>query len=591
MTMNPWDRIKTLFNEAVELEPDQRADFLDALPEADKPLRPRLEELLAVEADRPFSTTVTDGVGPEVGSVIGPYKILELIGEGGFGLVYMAEQQGELRRRVALKILKPGLDSRQVLGRFHAERQALAMMDHPGIARIFEAGSTEDGYPYFAMELVRGEPITAYCDRHKLSLRERIDLFREVCEAVQHAHMKGVIHRDLKPSNVLVTSHDGRPVPKVIDFGIAKAMGQQLTDLTLFTGLRQFLGTPAYMAPEQAELSGLDVDTRSDVYSLGALLYELLCGRPVFDRETLVNAGLDEVRRLIQEEEPARVSVRFSTSGDVNAIAERHQSSPAAMNRMLRGELDWITAKAMEKDRRRRYESASDFSTDLRRYLEGDAVEASPPSLVYRSHKFVRRNKAFTFVFGCLAVVLLMIVGLLIYKTNLDERMTQAFESFQEVMTDQSKVFLHIDSTDIVEEHTKSILIQHSSSELVDNILNKEDSSLYIQVGDTWSGRLFNSHKITMDKLKEKGRSLPPLFQASYEAKNWRNNHIILASLVAKGHAFELKDVILKWKETSKSYFEAKRELLISARDSIAGLKRFSRDFDNDLGELNLDEY
>ena len=296
------------------------------------------------------------------------------------GVVYMAEQTQPVRRKVALKVIKPGMDTRQVIARFEAERQALALMDHPNIARILDAGATESGRPYFVMELVRGIPITEYCDRNRLSIADRLDLFVLVCQAVQHAHQKGIIHRDLKPSNVLITLHDGTPVPKVIDFGIAKATGQQsLTDKTLYTGFAELIGTPMYLSPEQAELSGIDVDTRSDIYSLGVLLYELLTGTTPFDQDTLRRAALDEVRRIIREQEPPPPSTRLSSLGETQTtVSTNRQADPLKLNHLLRGELDWITMKALEKDRRRRYETAGAFAADIARYRERPAGRGRP---------------------------------------------------------------------------------------------------------------------------------------------------------------------------------------------------------------------
>ena len=311
------------------------------------------------------------------------------------GLVFVAEQTEPVRRNVALKLIKPGMDTKQVIARFEAERQALALMDHPNVAKVLDAGTTDSGRPYFVMELVRGIPITKFCNQQKLETRQRLELFVTVCRAVQHAHQKGIIHRDLKPSNVLVELHDVIFVPKVIDFGVAKAINQQLTERTLHTNFAQMIGTPLYMSPEQAELSGLDVDTRTDVYSLGVLLYELLTGTTPFDKQTLKEAGYDEIRRIIRENDPPKPSDRISTlqAEVITTVSQQHGSDPRKLSRTLRGELDWIVMKALEKDRTRRYESASAFAADVERYLNDEPVVACPPSTSYRFHKFVRRNK------------------------------------------------------------------------------------------------------------------------------------------------------------------------------------------------------
>ncbi len=376
-------------NDACSGDPALRAE-VEALLEADA----RAGHFLESPAHDPVETLDQQPVNEGPGTVIGPYTLREQIGEGGFGLVFMAEQRQPVRRKVAVKVIKPGMDSRQVIARFEAERQALALMDHPNIARVLDVGETESGRPYFAMELVRGLPITDYCDEHKLATRARLELFVSVCQAVLHAHQKGIIHRDIKPSNVLVTLHDGVPVVKVIDFGIAKALGQQLTEKTLCTGYAQLVGTPLYMSPEQAELSGLDIDTRSDIYSLGVLLYELLTGMTPFDKKRLREVGYDEMRRIIREEEPPRPSTRLSTLGQAGAtMSERRQSDPRRLSQLLRGELDWIVMKALEKDRNQRYETASAFAADVQRYLADEAVLACPPSAGYRLRKFARRNK------------------------------------------------------------------------------------------------------------------------------------------------------------------------------------------------------
>jgi tetratricopeptide (TPR) repeat protein len=356
--------------------------------------------------------TTEELLGERPGTVIGPYKLLEQIGEGGFGVVFMAEQQQPVRRKVALKVLKPGMDTRQVVARFEAERQALALMDHPNIARVLDGGSTPAGRPYFVLDLVKGLPITDYCDQAQLTPRERLELFVHLCQAVQHAHQKGIIHRDLKPSNVLVTLHDGTPLVKVIDFGIAKALGQQLTDKTLFTGFAQLIGTPLYMSPEQAALSSIDVDTRSDIYSLGVLLYELLTGTTPFDKERLKEIGYDELRRIIREEEPPRPSTRISTLGEASiTVSAQRKSDPRRLSQLFRGELDWIVMKALEKDRNRRYESASAFAADVQRYLHDEPVQACPPSAWYRFRKFARRNKTGLAVAGLILFFIAVLGG------------------------------------------------------------------------------------------------------------------------------------------------------------------------------------
>lgn len=333
---------------------------------------------------------LADGLGPK----IGPYRILQLLGEGGFGSVYMAEQSEPIRRRVALKVVKAGMDTRQVIARFEQERQALAMMDHPAIAQVLDAGATDTGRPYFVMELVRGEPVTEYCDKHNLAVAARLELFAEICSAVQHAHTKGIIHRDLKPSNILVAFEDGRARAKVIDFGIAKATAGNLTDKTLYTEHRALVGTPEYMSPEQAEGS-LDIDTRTDVYALGVLLYELLTGTTPFDSRSLRSAAFGEIQRILREVEPPRPSTRLSQSVEtLDAVAAHRDTEPKKLSSQLRGELDWIVMKALEKDRQRRYETASGLAMDIQRFLAGEPVSAAPPSAAYRFRKFVRRHRA-----------------------------------------------------------------------------------------------------------------------------------------------------------------------------------------------------
>lgn len=398
------DKLRELFLAALKVPAAEREAFLRQACTGADDLRERVgllirahEELgsMAPPAGAQVDPTIDQPMTETAGTIIGPYKILEQIGEGGMGLVFVAQQQEPIKRRVALKIIKPGMDSRQVIARFEAERQALAMMDHPNIAKVHDGGTTPENRPYFVMELVKGVPITEYCDQNQVPISQRLELFVSVCQAVQHAHQKGIIHRDLKPSNVLVTSHDGTPVVKIIDFGVVKAIGQQLTEKTIYTQFSQMVGTPLYMSPEQAGQSSLDVDTRSDIYSLGVLLYELLTGTTPFDRERMRELSHDEMRRIIREEEPPKPSTRISTLGKAaTTVSAQRQSEPKQLRRLLRGDLDWIVMKCLEKDRSRRYDSASGLARDLERYLAGEPVLARPPSTSYRLGKFVQRHRA-----------------------------------------------------------------------------------------------------------------------------------------------------------------------------------------------------
>jgi WD40 repeat protein/serine/threonine protein kinase len=378
------------------------------------------EEKSFLESPIDYGATIDDPIAERPGTMIGAYKLMEQIGEGGMGLVFVAEQQQPVRRKVALKVIKPGMDTRQVIARFEAERQALALMDHPNIAKVHDGGETAGGRPYFVMELVKGVPITDYCDQNQVSIRERLELLVSVCQAVQHAHQKGIIHRDLKPSNVLVMSHDGTPVVKVIDFGVAKAIGQQLTDKTIYTQFVQMVGTPLYMSPEQAGQSSLDVDTRSDIYSLGVLLYELLTGTTPFDQKRLRTAGYDELRHLIREEEAPRPSARISTLGQAAAtIAACRKTDPQGLRRQCRKELDWIVIKCLEKDRNRRYETVAALVADVKRFLSDEPVHACPPSAWYRFRKLARRNRRVLVMISVFALAALVGIGALAVSTVL----------------------------------------------------------------------------------------------------------------------------------------------------------------------------
>lgn len=413
--------IQSILLQAIEKkDADERAAYLDSVCANNAGLRAELESLIR-SYEQAGDYLPSPDLDPKMilgspahlegpGSIIGRYKLLEKIGEGGFGVVWAAEQKRPVKRRVALKIIKLGMDTKQVVARFEAERQALALMDHPNIAKVLDAGATDAGRPFFVMELVRGIPIIEYCDKHTLSIPERLDIFTKICHAIQHAHQKGIIHRDIKPSNILITLHDGVPVPRVIDFGIAKATQQELTEKTLYTLHRQFIGTPTYMSPEQAEMSGLDIDTRSDIYALGVLLYELLTGQTPFEEKELLQSGIDAMRKLIREQEPPKPSTKFATLKieEQSTTATRHATDSPRLISLIRGDLDWIVMKCLEKDRIRRYDTANGLALDVERHLNNEPVEARPPTAMYQLQKAWMRNKAVCTA-GCLVVASLII--------------------------------------------------------------------------------------------------------------------------------------------------------------------------------------
>ena len=511
------DRAREIVAEAVLRPAAQRTAWIERACAGDdellarvRALLPAMEEIASAESVVETSPSPSHTAAPTVysargsagpsegpGTIVGPYRIIQLIGEGGFGSVFMAEQEKPVRRRVALKVIKLGMDTRQVVARFEQERQALAMMDHANIAKVLEAGATESGRPYFVMEFVEGDPITRYCDTNSLSIADRLRLFAQVCNAVQHAHQKGIIHRDIKPSNVLVSTQDGKPLVKVIDFGIAKATGARLTEMTLFTEHKTFIGTPEYMSPEQAEGSQ-DIDTRTDVYSLGVLLYELLTGATPFDGRELRSAAYGEMQRIIREVDPPRPSTRVSLARDTIAkVAASRRLEPSSLGSAVRGELDWIVMKALEKDRRRRYDTANGLAMDIQRYLDGEAVVAAPPSNAYRARKFVRRHKGIALSGAAVAAALLVgLVGFAwqarVARVERDRAVAAEAEAtrraaqLKQVADFQARLLGQIDPTEAGQELSRDVLARYTAALAAAGVPERERPGQIEAFGRQW---------------------------------------------------------------------------------------------------------
>lgn len=555
------ERAEDIYYSALEIKsPEQRSTFLERACKGDLKLRSVVDKMLASQpsaekffqeggvarlpmkelaghtlADTPGITGNMDRVAQEdesVGKSIGPYKLLQRIGEGGCGVVYMAEQEKPVRRRVAFKIIKLGMDTKGVVARFEAERQALALMDHPNIARVLDAGATESGRPYFVMELVRGVKITEYCDQHELDTRQRLRLFIQVCQAIQHAHQKGVIHRDVKPSNILVTMIDGMALPKVIDFGIAKAIEGRLTDNTIFTAYEQFVGTPAYMSPEQAVMSGVDVDTRSDIYSLGVLLYELLTGRTPFETKYLLERGIDGLRRTLREEDPQPPSTAVTTmqGSALTQVARSRHAEPLKLISQLRGDLDWIVIRALEKDRTRRYQTANGLAMDVQRFLDNEPVVACPPSRLYRLQKLVRRNKA-TFIAGITVAAALIIgtsVSTLFWYQERQAR-KQAVAAEQMAITaeqQQARLRVEAENSERITQAAFKLITQHKTNE-ADELVSQVSAIKPSLEAETVL-RTVAAWNALKGQWPESARRLALLLEADQEDDSWGETQDLL---------------------------------------------------------------
>lgn len=569
---------RDVFLKALEVHGTERDAYLAEACGSNAALRLRVEELLRSHRDDTFLEEPAAELGETVlsaavaltegpGTVIGRYKLLQQIGEGGMGVVYMAEQDQPVRRRVALKIIKVGMDTRTVVARFEAERQALALMDHPSIAKVFDAGATETGRPYFVMELVQGVPITEFCDKNKVPARERLKLFMGVCQAIQSAHQKGIIHRDIKPSNVLVTIEHGEPMPKVIDFGISKATNQKLTEKTLFTQFATMIGTPAYMSPEQAEMSSLDIDTRADIYSLGVLLYELLTGTTPFPAERLRSLAFGAMQRVILEEEPERPSTRLSTMADEQktAVARNRGNNLSGLGALLRGDLDWIVMCCLEKDRRRRYETANALANDLKRHLENEPVAARPPSAVYRLQKMVRRNKGAAI---SVLVIASVIMAALIFSTaafmreraaRLDAARAQLASDAQSIRADSVTRFMKGFFEGVIPEmaargNRDSIKKLMDSCERLSLALSNAPlarAELHLEIGKVYSDRLYQ-YKFAFPQF----RTAEEIASSVLGPAEWVGEAVRLYGLVAEMWDNPDGDVAPRVLETGRKAFE-----------------------------------